>query len=103
MAKVDLESGIAKSLSRACLTIQEVEELEGKGIPTLIVDHGLDSVMAEIVVNHVKCERKRLVFQDQLTRTKLEESIRASFQKVLAGSSENKVFSLEDPTDFSSI
>jgi len=77
MAKADLELGIAKSLSRAPLTIEEVEELENKGIPTLVVDHGLDFLMAETVVNHVKHESQRLTFQNQMTpREKLEEAIR---------------------------
>ena len=98
MAKVDLESGIAKSLSRAPLTLEEVKELEGKGIPTFIVDHGLDGYMAEVVVNHVACEKQRLVFQHQMTRDQLKESLRNSVHKILAESSHG--FSLEDPTDF---
>ena len=102
MAKVDLESGIAKALSRAPLTIEELSELDGKGIPTLIVDHDLDSIMAEIVVNHVVAEKKRHVYQDQMTRQKLEESIKASLKKIMTESN-NKAFSLEDPTDLSTV
>mgnify|MGYP001337556701 CR=1 FL=1 len=101
MAKVDIESGIAKSLSRSPLTTEEVKELEGKGIPTLVVDHGLDGYMAEVVVNHVRYEKQRLVFQHQMTRDQLKESIKSSVKKVLSESTYR--FNLEDPTDFTTI
>ena len=104
MAKVDLESGIAKALSRAPLSLEELNELDGKGIPTLMVDHDLDRIMAEIVVNHVMVEKKRHIYQDQMTRKKLEESIRASLKEIIKeSSSSGSDFSLEDPTDFSTI
>ena len=76
MAKADLESGIVKSLSQAPLTLLEIEELESLGIPTLITDHGLDSIMAETVVNHVRLEKQRCTYQHQMTRDQLKESIR---------------------------
>ena len=101
MAKFDLELGIAKSLSKAPLTVDEVKELEGKGIPTLVVDHGLDGYMAEVVVNHVRCEKQRLVFQQQMTKDQLKESIRNSIQRVLSESP--RLFKVEDPTDFTTI
>lgn len=77
-AKADLTSGIEKSLSGAALTLSEVEELEILGPATLITDHELSSIAAEIVVNHVKSERQRLAYQHQMTRDQLKESIRES-------------------------
>lgn len=82
-AKADIESGIAKSLTNSNLTLQEVESLEVLGTSSLIVDHGLDSVMAEIVKNHVKQERNRLVYQNQMTRDQLKESIRKKLKTTL--------------------
>ena len=82
-AKVDIESGIAKSLTSANLNLQEIEALEVLGTSCLMVDHGLDSIMAEIVKNHVKLERKRVVYQNQMTRDQLKESIRESIKRVL--------------------
>ena len=82
-AKADIESGIAKSLTNSNLTLQEVESLELLGTSSLIVDHGLDSVMAEIVKNHVKQERSRLVYQNQMTRDQLKESIRKKLKTTL--------------------
>ena len=81
-AKADIQSGIAKSLSSAPLDESELEELLKVGATDLISEYGLDSVLAEIVLNHVKIESQRKVYQDQLSeRSKLEESIRRSLRK----------------------
>ena len=58
-AKADLESAISKSLSQSPLAISEIEELEVVSPSSLIADHGLDSIMAEIVINHLKSEKQR--------------------------------------------
>lgn len=80
--KADIDSGISKSLSHAPLTVEELEELKQKSVSDLIVDHGLDSIMAEIVIAHVKKESNRLIFQDQMTnRERLKESIRRAIKK----------------------
>ena len=100
MAKVDLESGIAKSLCGAPLNVEEIMELKDKGIPTLIVEHELDSIMAEVVVNHVRKEAQRVIYQDQMTRKKIQESVRGSYKKILSKrANDRSSFSLEDITD----
>ena len=57
--------------------------------------------MAEVVVNHVRYEKQRLVFQHQMTRDQLKESLRKSVKKSLSESCHH--FKLEDPTDFTTI
>ena len=82
-AKADIESGIAKSLTNSKLTLEELESLEVLGTSCLMVDHGLDSIMAEIVKNHVKQERNRVTYQHQMTRDQLKESIRKSVNCII--------------------
>ena len=82
-SKADIESGIAKSLTSSSLTLEEVEALDVLGTSCLIVDHGLDSIMAEIVKNHVKIEKNRMAYQHQMTKDQLKESIRDSLNKLV--------------------
>lgn len=93
-AKVDLTSGISKSLSGSPLTVLEVEELKPLGIITLIVDHNLTSDKACLVVNHVKKESQRITYQQLMTRDQLSESKKLR---------KDEISPLEDPFDFSSI
>ena len=83
-AKADIDSGIAKSLSNAQLTEEELNELLGLGYSDYINEYGLDSVLAEIVVNHTKIEAQRQRYQATMTpRKKLEESIRVLMNRKL--------------------
>ena len=83
-AKADIDSGISKSLSNAQLTEEELKELLELGYSDLMNEYGLDSVLAEIVVNHTKIEAQRQRYQATMTpRKKLEESIRALMDRKL--------------------
>jgi len=80
-AKADIDSGIAKSMSSAKLDYRELKSLEETSFSDLISDHGLDTVMAEIVINHVRIERQRLEYQNQYISDDEFESIGGGYGK----------------------
>ena len=65
--KVELELAIVKALDKAPLTIAELQELGALGVRDLMVDHELDYLLAEKILNHVKHEMLRLQAQNQQT------------------------------------
>ena len=67
-AKADIDSGIAKSLSGDKLTYGELLELENLSTVDLIENHEVDILIAQKVVSHVKLERQRQEYQNQLIR-----------------------------------
>ena len=67
-AKVDLELAVIKALDRAPLTVIELQELLALNARDLMVDHDLDYVLAERVVEHAKHETLRLQAQNLQTR-----------------------------------
>jgi hypothetical protein len=62
-----VEAAIAKSLSGSPLLPSELDEIFLKTYADLMIEHGLDSLMAEKVVTHVKSETQRLNFQSHQT------------------------------------
>ena len=65
--EADIEAGIAKSLGGASLSLAEINELELLQTRDLMIDHGLDYLMAERVRVHVQKEQYRMQAQDQFT------------------------------------
>ena len=76
-ALADLESGIAKSLGGGRLDQAELEELEKITIHEMMVDHGLDSLMAERILLHAQSERYRLEAQRQYTPTVVDDEFQS--------------------------
>lgn len=64
-SKVELV--IAKALARAPLHPSEIEELSHKTMSDLMIDHDLDSSLAERVMNHIKLESQRQTYQSHQT------------------------------------
>lgn len=62
-----LEVAISKCLSQGRLLPSELLELETLSMTDLMIDHGLDSLMAEIVKTHMLSERLRQGAQSQFT------------------------------------
>jgi len=109
-AAATIEVAISKCLSQAKLYPSELQEIQALSMSDLIIDHDLDSVMAEIVVTHVLSEKLRLNAQSQqtwdassrpdvdvYTRTDLvPESYSSKADKII----EIAISNLEDITDF---
>ena len=72
-AQADLESGIAKSLGGGRLSQDELAELKKTTVSELMMDHGLDSLMAEKVMLHTQTENSRAVYQDQYTNKHMDD------------------------------
>ena len=58
-AKADLELAVIKALNSARLTVDEIDSLKDLSTRDLLVDHGLDRVMADRVLAHVTSEEYR--------------------------------------------
>lgn len=80
-AKVDIESGIAKSLCGQNLNLSELLELEKLSTSDLMEKHEVDSLMAEIIRSHVGTQRQRLEFQNQYTGIEEYERIGGGYSK----------------------
>ncbi len=62
-----VEVAISKCLSKTKLMPSELSEVEALSMTDLMIDHDLDSVMAEIVVTHALSEKLRCNAQSQQT------------------------------------
>ena len=58
-AKADLELAVIKALNSARLTVDEIDSLKDLSTRDLLADHGLDRVLANRVLGHVKSEEYR--------------------------------------------
>jgi hypothetical protein len=61
--KVDLDLAVVKAMTRAPLTLDELKTLQEMDTSVLIVEHGLDYMQAEEVMNWAKHESQRLTAQ----------------------------------------
>ena len=60
----DLELAVVKALNGADLSVDEIDELRGLNVRSLMVDHDLDHLMADKVLRHVQSEDLRMNAQN---------------------------------------
>ena len=98
-----VELAIAKALSRAPMYPSEIDELATKTQSDLMIDHNLDSVMSERVINHVKAEMQRETYQSHQTYQVQSRKTYGGFKRThpLKENADLSVFVPEDITDLS--
>ena len=62
-----LDLAVIRALNGSELTVKEIDELRDLTVRDLMIDHGLDHVMAGKVLDHVTSENLRMNAQNQYT------------------------------------
>ena len=76
MALKDNELTVVKALASSPLTLEEIEMINDLDIRDVMVEHGLDHVLAEKVKNWATSEYYRHRAQNQFTRLKDDDPVK---------------------------